>query len=400
MEKAVKRLYKQSLYRNSLYLIAENATATGLGFFFWMICARLFPPSLVGYATTIISAVGLISSFSFLGLTTALIRYLPKSKEKEALIGSCISLTVVVAVFASFVFLALIPLIAPKLDFIANSSVWSAIFIAACASWVLYSIASSIFIARRTSELVLAKAFIFGLGKLVIVYCIAYLGSMAVVGAYYLAALMAFGFSLMFFKFKPGIDRNIIRKILPFSFENYVAGLLGVIPAMALPIIITDRISADATAYYYVAWSIAGLLFYIPYAVSRSLLSEGSHEESELGVNIRKSYFFSFALLLPGILIILLGGKYLLLLFGRSYSDEGFQLLQVLSGSSVFVAVNCIRTSKYNILHQQRKIIWFNAIICFVSIAGTLLYADGQLIRVGLFYALSNILAWLLTKDG
>jgi O-antigen/teichoic acid export membrane protein len=400
MEKIVRKIYKDSLYRNSVYLIAENVASTGLGFFFWMICSRLFIPSELGYATTVVSAVGLVGSFSFLGLATALIRYLPKAKDKDSLIGSCLTLTAIVAGFTALVFLALLPTFSPKLVFIAASGEWSVLFIAACISWVLYSMASSVFIARRTSEVVFAKSLVFGLCKLIIVYAVAFMGSLAIVGAYYLSAFIAFAFSLMFFRYKPGIDRKLIKKILPFAYSNYAAGLLGVIPPMALPIIITSTISPEATAYFYVAWSIAGLLFYIPFAVSSSLLSEGSYEDSDLEPKIRKSYLFSFALLTPGILIVLLAGKYLLLLFGKIYSEEGLLLLQILALSSVFVAVNCIRTSKYNVLQRKGKIIQLNAVICLVSIAGTIFFAEGQLLRVGLFYALSNILAWILIKDG
>ena len=72
-----------SLFRNSVYLIISTGVMAGLGFFFWIIVARLYPTEQIGLATTMISIMGLITSFSLLGINIGIIRYLPKAKKKN-----------------------------------------------------------------------------------------------------------------------------------------------------------------------------------------------------------------------------------------------------------------------------------------------------------------------------
>jgi len=69
-----------SLYRNSIYMMISTLIMSFLGFVFWMIVTRLYSASDVGLATTIISVMGLITSFSLLGLNVGLIKYLPTQR--------------------------------------------------------------------------------------------------------------------------------------------------------------------------------------------------------------------------------------------------------------------------------------------------------------------------------
>jgi len=62
-----KEVMKDSLYRNSIYLMTSTLIMAVLGFVFWMVNARLFTTEQVGLATTIISVMGLITGFSVLG---------------------------------------------------------------------------------------------------------------------------------------------------------------------------------------------------------------------------------------------------------------------------------------------------------------------------------------------
>jgi len=75
--KTISKFYKHfandSLYKNSIYLMLSTAVMAFFGFFFWIINARLFKPEQVGIATTLISVLTLISTFSILGLGNSLI---------------------------------------------------------------------------------------------------------------------------------------------------------------------------------------------------------------------------------------------------------------------------------------------------------------------------------------
>ena len=105
ISKFYNHLANDSLYRNSIYLMLSTAVMAFLGFFFWIINARLYSTEQVGIATTLISVVTLISSFSLFGFGAGLIRYLPTSKQKNEKINTGFTLVAIASIFISIIYL-------------------------------------------------------------------------------------------------------------------------------------------------------------------------------------------------------------------------------------------------------------------------------------------------------
>ena len=226
MKKLIVNIHKDHLYRNSVYLMLNSVITAGFGFLFWIICARLFTTEQVGFTTTIISAIGLVSSFSFLGLNTALIRYLPQAKDKGRLIGSCLNLTGLVSIIAALIFLILVPFLSPKLMFVLESKILFVMFITCTFFWVLYTEIDSNFIASRKSGLVLIKSTIFSVGKVILSVLLVFLLTFGILGAYYISALISCVFAFFYFRYKLVIDFPLIKEMFLFSAGNYFAGIL------------------------------------------------------------------------------------------------------------------------------------------------------------------------------
>src|ERR1035437_7011030 len=108
ISKFYNHLSNDSLYRNSIYLMLSTAVMSFFGFFFWIINARLFKPEQVGIATTLISVVTLISSFSLLGLNSAIVRYLPTSERKNKKINTSFTLIVLTSALMALIYLIFI----------------------------------------------------------------------------------------------------------------------------------------------------------------------------------------------------------------------------------------------------------------------------------------------------
>ena len=79
---------------NAGSLVATSAVTSVLGFTYWWLAARQFPPQVVGLASATISAMTLLGTFAMLGLGTLLIGELPRQKGKAA---SLISTVLIVA---------------------------------------------------------------------------------------------------------------------------------------------------------------------------------------------------------------------------------------------------------------------------------------------------------------
>ncbi|MEK6935322.1 MAG: archaeosortase/exosortase family protein, partial [Nanoarchaeota archaeon] len=229
---------KDSLYKNSIYLMIGTLVMSILGFVFWMIGARLFTTEQVGLATTIISVMGLITSFSLLGLNAGLIRYLPTSKHKDKKINTAFTLVAIVTIIISTIFLLSIKTFSPKLMFIHDNIILAFIFMIFMIFASFSSLIDSIFIAHRNTKFILLKNTIFSFLKIILLFTFVWLGAYGIFTSWMISLIVAFLvlFLVLIFKFnyKPNfaIHDSIIKKIGGYSFGNYIAGFIGGLPTM------------------------------------------------------------------------------------------------------------------------------------------------------------------------
>jgi O-antigen/teichoic acid export membrane protein len=413
--KGMKNLYEKvmgdPLYRNSIYLMISSGVMAAFGFFFWMICARLFSVENIGLATTIISVMSLIAGFSVLGLNTGLIRYLPNSKDRNKKINTTFTIVALTAVIVSCIFLIGIGKFSPRLLFIKENIILSFAFIFFMVLQSLNSMIENVFLAFRSAKFVLVKNTIFSILKLVMPFIFIAFGAFGIFSAYMSALLIGFGtvFLILIFKFhyKPRLIfyDSVIMKMGRYSFGNYVAGFIYGLPLMLLPLMITNMLHPETTAYYYMAMQIANLLFVIPNATTNSLFAEGSHNERGLKKNVFKSIWIIAILLIPAILLTLLFGKYILLAFGQEYSTQGFRFLEIMAFSGIFVSVNAIFASVFKVKRRINEIIVRNIIGTIVILGLAYLFINKGIGLIGIAYAyiagqiITAIAYWTMYKS-
>jgi hypothetical protein len=168
---------------------------------------------------------------------------------------------------------------------------------------------------------VLIKNTISSIAKLILPIFLLALGAYGIFISMGIAIVVAFLFSLVFhifcfnYLFKPIIDKIVVKRMIKFSLGNYIAGFIGGLPVMVLPIlIITNSIGVKFSAYFYMDMMIANLLYIIPIATSQSLFAEGSYSERDLKIQLKKVIKIISLLLVPAILVTFL--------FGKEYSDS------------------------------------------------------------------------------
>src|SRR5438132_1175124 len=90
-----------------------TTVATGvLGFAYWWVAARQFPPQAVGLASAAVSAMMLLGSICILGLGTLLIGELPRQPGKEApLISAALIIVGGVGACGGIIFALFAPLV-------------------------------------------------------------------------------------------------------------------------------------------------------------------------------------------------------------------------------------------------------------------------------------------------
>ncbi|MGB2852963.1 MAG: MATE family efflux transporter, partial [Dehalococcoidia bacterium] len=158
-----------------------------------------------------------------------------------------------------------------------------------------------------------------------------------------------------------------------------------------LPLMVVNLIGAEANAYFYIAWAIATVLFSVPLSTSFSLFAEGSYDEEILGKNTRRSLVFTFAIVIPAMLLIILIGDKLLLLFAPAYAENATSLLRVLAVSALPLSLNQIYFGAKRVEMKMKSVIVLTA---FIAIA-TLALSSVLLPRMGI---LGVGVAWLSSQ--
>lgn len=366
-----------SLFRNSFYLVANSIIGSLAGFVFWFLAARLYTAGDIGLASTIISTTGLIALISNLGFSISLIRFLSDLKEEARnLINSCFTVSASISCIISVIFVLEVEIFSPALSIIRSNIIYAAIFILFSILTIISSLQNSIFVGYRKVNLSFFKIAIENSTKIpILFYFIAY-GSYGIIASYAIAYIVSILIALLILIPKvnakylpiPIVDLHIMKGIFHYSAGNYIAGILEIMPNFVLPIIITNMLNTEMTAYFYITWMIAGIIFMIPNSIATSLFAEGSSNEAELTQNIRKYLKFTILLVVSVIVVIFFEGEKMLMLYGNEYSVNGEKLLWSLAISVIPMTFNNIYIAMKRVQKNINAVILANLMITGITL--------------------------------
>ena len=396
----LKRFISIPLYSNAFYLMLTTGVEALLGFLFWIIAARFYTEAEVGLGSAIISAMRLLPLMSLVGLNVSLVRFLPHADKPQDLINSCYTLGVLISLAVAGIFLVGLGFWSPALAFVNQNAVFASAFIVFAVLWTLSTLVNFTFIARRRANFILYKGVTFSVLKLPLpILFVLFFHAFGIVASWGIAVAVALAVSILlflpkvqdFYKPVPTLKLNLLKDIWRYSGANYLANLFMACPAFILPLMVVNILSAEQNAYFYIGWMIATLLFSIPLAVSQSLFAEGSHFEDKLRKNVTESLKFTYLLLVPAVIVLILGGKWVLLAFGQSYSLNALHLVWVLSLSSLPLALTHIYTGILRVTGRIKELmaIWGFAVLAVLLISYLIMPVTGI---IGIGYA------WLGTQ--
>jgi O-antigen/teichoic acid export membrane protein len=403
LKKVYKHVMVDPLYRNSLFNMAGTFILGGLGFIFWIIIARLYKTEDVGIATTLISIMTLLSSFTIMGLSSSLNRYLPQSTNKSELINSSFVIVTLITLITSIIFLLGLQIFSPQLVFLRSNIFYVmsfTLFVIFC-SWNI--LVESIFMAFRSAVNILVKNSIISALKVLMPFTFIALGAYGIfastASAFAIGVLVSLVILILYFRIKPSISVNIslLKETLVYSSGNYIVNFMLSMPTLVLPVIILNTISANYVAYYYVASQIQNILLVIPLATSQALLTEGSYNENELKKHVKKAIKTISLILVPAMVAIEFGGNIILLIFGKRYASEGFHFLQIYSVSTIFTAFILMYNAIMNIKYKIKYMVIMNILSSFLTLGLSYAFIPGRLVGIGWGWTLGQAIAGLIS---
>lgn len=341
-----RKLSFDRMMRNSLYLILSSGLQAAFGFAFWMITARLFSASVVGIASSLISAATVISFIALFGLNSTFVRYLPTARNnRNTLITVGLILVAVCGAVVALIYAAATPVLAPRLSFILHRPSLTIGFALLSASSVVNLVTDSVFIAARKAGFnALIDGVIGGAAKILLVVMLSGAGAYGIfsasTGSMAAAGLASLVLMATVLRWRPTLRRcfDVIRPLLRFSFANYSANCLGLLPILIVPLIALDRLGAAAAAYYFIAFQLATMLYSAAFAVEQNFLAEGSQANANLRNLRKRGRRVLIMLSLPPCLVLIVAAHWVLLIFGPAYSQYGTISLMLLAAAALPVA--------------------------------------------------------------
>lgn len=394
-------LFKDSLLKNSIYLMATNFITYFIGFFFWVIAARYYSPKDIGITSAIFSGVSLISVIGSLGLSRALIYYLPREKNTDKIISSCLAINIISSMIFSLVFILGFKIWSPELMGTLNNIEDVLIFIIIAMAVSVSGLIGAAFTAGRRSSFQMVKEVVYHFAKIFPLIFLVEFGAMGIIISIGigLALSTTIGFILLFkiWKYLPRLSLDpIIKSMAKFSAGNYIADIFSNLPRLILPIMILNMIGAKSAGYFYIAIMMATLLYGISQSISSSLLVESS-DKDKFWNNVNKSIKFNLIILIPGLLSFIVFGKFILGIFNPDYAENATLTMIILAATSLPLSLinifNTVRNAqnrvmgmiKMNILVASITLILSIPLIRFMNIEG-----------IAISYLIANIIGALI----
>jgi O-antigen/teichoic acid export membrane protein len=371
---------RNALLSNSINLMTSAGITAIFGFVFWTAVAHTFHADTVGLATTLLSMSALLSLLGLAGFDTTLVRFLPKSTHKNEQINNSIIITALASIILSGLFCALVPVISPKLAFVDHAPLYMLLFIMGTVFTTWNTLTNAALIAYRRTSFVVIINIIFSAVKMALPFVIRDGGPMTIFTFALIAQIVNVALSvavlMRYFEYKPAIALNmdIIRKTRRFSGVVYLANIFNLIPDSILPLIVVNKLGAASAAYFYIAFTLANLLYTIAFATTQSLLAEASHDEEHIARHIRHSLVITTALLVPATLALIVLCPIILHIFGHTYSHGATSLLRILSLSSIGVMLYSALGAFFKLRHNLRAILLTTIVNAVVIISLSLVF--------------------------
>ena len=390
------------MLRNSLFLMTSAGLTAGIGFVFWALVAHLYSSTEIGLATTLLSAISLISFLSTFGFGATMIRFQAAGAARHRQVSVMLALVAGASLVLGTGYVLAVKLISPDLAFIRDKPAYALALIVICVFATVNLVTDSVFMAARRAEYnTLVDGFIQSLTKLVLPVFVVGMGAMGIVtasGSGYVVATLA---SLYFmnrklgFRFSFRLGGTRIRETAGYSATTHFSSLLNLIPQLALPIITLRWLGPDDVTYYYLGSQIAALLSTGSYAIGDALFSEGAHDPEQLRSLMKRSATIMTAVMVPGVAAVILVREPLLSLFGSKYPGHAQGLLTILALGALAVAFHTWASSALRITGRMKPLLGSNVVYLVATLALALGFAHRGLNWIGWAWALGNLASGL-----
>jgi len=329
------------LYRNAYALMANTAGNSILGLLYWVLAARTFPDAAVGRGNALISLMMLVSTFTQLNWSGALIRFLPRAgrSARRLLLTAYLMATGLAAVAAAAVMAYCHFTRAPDdpLHVSAGVAVW---FVVATVAWSVFNLQDAALTGMRSAVWVPLENGLYGLVKLVLLVVVARTSLSDGVFASWTIPVIALLVPVNLLLFRRILPRHASaepdapppgRRVLArYMAGDYAAQAFTQLSSTFLPVLVVSLLGAAQGAYYLPAQTAFAAMGMLATAITSSLVVEAARDEQATHRLARAMLRRICVLVLPAGAFVGLAAPWLLELFGSQYRAGATTVLQLM----------------------------------------------------------------------
>ncbi len=345
--------------KNSFFIFLSTVVNAGTGFIFWMLAAKWYPPAAVGIATSVISLAGLVVLASRFGFDFSILRFFPE-KDKGEVFGTALGFVSIFALIIGIPILLNVEILFPELSILAKYPIIFICLVIANATLILTGTA---FIAIKRAQIYFAQSALTG-SRIFFLFLLTFFGAVGIIGSFCIATLLVSLCSLLILATNGIHVRKFssifFKESFSFSSGNYIAELLNHAPNLILPIITLSVLGPMQAAHFFIAYSIASVIYMAPHAISMSMLVEGSYGQLSERMIVR-SVKTTLLLITIFLTVLFFTGEYFLSFIHSSYS-EAINLLYLIAISSYPLAVIYVYQATKRVQKDIKSIVALNAV--------------------------------------
>jgi O-antigen/teichoic acid export membrane protein len=331
------------LYGNGYALLLSSGLTSLLGLAYWSLATRLYDAAAVGLNAALLSAMMLASGVAQLSLVSVMNRYLPRAgRAAPRLVLGAYTLTLAAGTLSAMAFALGAARWSPALGFLSTSAAWQAAFVGATMAWCIFTVQDAVLAGLRRPIWVPIENMVFALAKIALLLLLAPLmpgfgvfASWAIPALTVLPPITWLIFARLLPRHAqlsaPEAEQIPPRGLLAYAAGNYLGSLASLAATTLLPLLVVNRLGAEANAYFAQPWLIATSLQLVAGNMGVSLTVEAASDPARLRAYTARALAHTARLLLPLVLLVALAAPYLLLVFGPDYAREGTALLRLLA---------------------------------------------------------------------
>lgn len=377
--------FKSSLYSNAIYIYLTTVSSAVFGFLFWVIAAKYYPSSEVGIVTALLSVMSLIVLIAKSGFEQSIIRYFPKYSHynKSLLLSTSIWVASVICLTLCISYIVIVKSTYETLG-LFGSIVYISIIICNIISLLIgYS-----FIALRSSRYRFVQSLAMGTR----IIFLPFLLSLGVMGllvstlvSYFITSIVSvYLLQKCGVKLVNSIDIKSFKDVFSFTTSNTFINIFSEAQNYILPSIVLVLLGAEFSAYYYIGFTIASILFMVPTSLAISMFVESSN-----GLDLKKTAFKSIIggsiVLIPLVSMLIACSDTLLQLVNSDYIVAA-SMLEILSLSSFMVLIVNVYYSICRVRNTMAPVIFISFSIFILTIVSSV-YLLPMFGLIGIGYA-------------